>query len=344
MQVSRQQIVSNLIKSCNVPSKAKASAFAPTNIALCKYWGKRNAELNLPYTSSLSISLGHLGACTKVGLFEGVIDQVSLNKQPISENTVFYKRIVEFLNLFRPTSDTVFSVETQTNIPIAAGLASSACGFAAMVKALNELFAWELNQQQLSILARLGSGSACRSMWDGFVQWDAGVNDDGMDSYAHLVEHRWPELRLGLLLVDDRQKLVSSREAMQASVDTSPFYKLWPQTVAEAIMGTNRAIAERDFWTLGSIAEANALAMHSLMLSTTPPIIYAQALTLDYMRQVWRARAEGLSVFFTQDAGPNLKLLFLHKDEAKLQEHFSKIEIVAPFATIEQPMECSYDY
>ena len=344
MQMTKQLIVNNLVKNLSVPSKDSASAFAPTNIALCKYWGKRDAELNLPVTSSLSISLGLLGACTRVSLAEGLSDVVSLNKQPVAENTVFYRRIVEFLDLFRPTADTVFTIATKTNSPVAAGRASSACGFAAMVKALNELFAWELNATALSILARLGSGSACRSMWDGFVQWDVGVREDGMDSHARLLDHRWPELRVGLLLINDRQKSVSSREAMQSSVDTSPFYGLWPTTVQDAIDQTHKALTTRDFWSLGSVAEANALAMHALMLSTTPPIIYAQAMTINYMQQVWRARAEGLNVFFTQDAGPNLKLLFLQKDEAKIRELFAQIEIVAPFATIEQPVECGYDY
>lgn len=340
MSITKQQFVNKLITSVHVPHKTLATSFAPTNIALCKYWGKRNAELNLPVTSSLSISLGHLGACSTISLGSGNLDTVQLNKQLISENTVFYRRLVEFLDLFRPTQDTVFNITTQTNIPIAAGLASSACGFAAIVQALNDLFAWNLAERELSMLARIGSGSACRSLWDGFVQWDAGVNEDGMDSYAYPLEQTWPELRIGLVLIDSRQKSVSSRDAMQSSVDTSPFYKAWPATVAEAIINTKQAIVNKDFWSLGMTAEANALAMHAIMLSTTPPIIYSQAATLDYMQQVWRARAEGLAVFFTQDAGPNLKLLFLHKDEARVRELFAQIIIAAPFATVEQPMEC----
>lgn len=344
MQVTKLDVVNSLVKNLAVPQKTVGSAFTPTNIALCKYWGKRNAELNLPVTGSLSISLGHLGACTTIGFANRSTDLVQLNKQPVAENTVFYRRLVEFLDLFRPTNDTKFAIHTQTNIPVAAGLASSACGFAALVKALNDLFDWRLSLQDLSILARLGSGSACRSMWDGFVQWDAGSSADGMDSFAYPLNTLWPELRIGLLLIDSRQKLVSSREAMQASVDTSPFYSLWPQTVATAISTTRQAIEERNFWALGAAAEANALAMHALMLSTTPSIIYAQAATLECMRQVWRARAEGLGVFFTQDAGPNLKLLFLHKDEAKIRELFAQVEIVAPFSTIDKPVECVYDF
>ncbi len=332
MPITKQQIVRQLITEANVPDKAIGSAFAPTNIALCKYWGKRNAELNLPITSSLSISLGNLGATTRISLAEAKLDQVVLNKEKVGESTVFYRRLVDFLDLFRPTRDTVFNVTTQTNIPVAAGLASSACGYAAVTKALDDLFGWNLDTEQLSILARFGSGSACRSLWDGFVLWEAGSAEDGMDSHGVPIDTNWPDLRIGIIMIDNRQKEVSSRVAMQSSVDTSPFYALWPETVAAAIVQTEKAIAHKDFWTLGTVAESNALAMHAIMMSTIPPIIYAQAATLDYMQQVWRARAAGLAVFFTQDAGPNLKLLFLAKDEARVRELFGNIAVVAPFA------------
>lgn len=340
MQHTKQEVIKALLPAFTVPNKNEGSGFAPTNIALCKYWGKRDIELNLPFTSSLSISLGNYGATTKVSFADSSIDQVKLNNQTIATNTVFYRRIVEFLDLIRPTNDAVFNVVTHTNIPIAAGLASSACGFAALVQALADLFEWPLTSQQLSILARLGSGSACRSLWHGFVQWQAGSDLMGMDSYAYpLDEYQWPELRVGLVLIDQSQKSFSSRDAMQASVESSPFYALWPATVAQALDRTHTALRTKDFWTLGSVAEANALAMHAIMLSTTPAIIYSQAATLSCMQQVWRARAEGLSIFFTQDAGPNLKLLFLSKDEAKVRELFAEIQVVAPFSYVPQPVE-----
>lgn len=332
MPITKQQIVQQLITEANVPDKAIGSAFAPTNIALCKYWGKLDAELNLPITSSLSISLGNLGATTRVSLAESDIDQIVLNKDKVGENTVFYRRMVDFLDLFRPTKDTVFNVTTQTNIPVAAGLASSACGFAAITKALDDLFGWGLDVEQLSVLARFGSGSACRSLWDGFVLWNAGNAADGMDSHGVPIDANWPDLRIGIIMIDNRQKEVSSRVAMQSSVDTSPFYALWPQTVSTAIEQAEKSIANKDFWALGAIAESNALAMHAIMMSSIPPIIYSQPATLDYMQQVWRARAAGMALFFTQDAGPNLKLLFLAKDEARVRELFGKIAVVAPFA------------
>lgn len=340
MQITKQQVIQKLLPKICVPQKEEGNGFAPTNIALCKYWGKRDVELNLPVTSSLSISLGDLGAVTKVSLGTTANDVITLNNNVVSTNTVFYRRAVEFLDLIRPTKDTVFNVTTTTNIPVAAGLASSACGFAALVLALADLFAWPVTLPQLSILARMGSGSASRSLWHGFVQWDAGTQPDGMDSYAYPLDYEWPELRVGLLIVDQREKPQSSRDAMQSSVETSPFYSLWPDTVAKALDDTHTALRTKDFWSLGMAAEANALAMHALMLSSTPAIIYSQAATINYMQLVWRARAEGVAVFFTQDAGPNLKLLFLSKDEAKVRELFAEVHIVAPFAKVAQTVEC----
>lgn len=342
MPFTRQQVVRQLIGNSTIPQQDYATAFASSNIALCKYWGKRDVELNLPVTSSLSISMSHLGAACKISLAESSRDQIFLNEQPMGANTIFYQRLVEFLDLFRPTADTRFTIRTKTNIPVGAGLASSACGFAAAVIALDQFFEWNLSPNELSILARLGSGSACRSIYDGFVLWESGNDPDGMDSYAKPLNYAWNDLRVGILLVDARQKSMTSRDAMQATVETCPFYTAWPEVVLQAIVHTEHALEHKDFWLLGATAEANALAMHALMLSTTPPIIYSQAATLDYMQQIWRARAEGLGVFFTQDAGPNLKVLFLSKDEAKVKELFHTMEVVAPFAPITQALECVY--
>ncbi len=343
MQVTRKQVVQSLIQDRTSTNNFEATAFASSNIALCKYWGKRDVELNLPVTSSLSISMSHLGAWSKISLSDTREDQIYLNNEFMAPTTIFSQRLVEFLDLFRPTADTMFKIYTDTNIPVGAGLASSACGFAATVKALDQLFAWELASSELSILARLGSGSACRSIYDGFVLWHAGSENDGMDSIAEQLDYEWQDLRVGILLVDGRPKSITSRDAMQATVESCPFYSAWPKVVADAITATDHALAHKDFWMLGATAEANALAMHALMLSTTPPIIYSQAATLDYMQQVWRARAEGLGVFFTQDAGPNLKLLFLAKDEARVREYFAAVEVVAPFAVIDQCVGCTYE-
>jgi diphosphomevalonate decarboxylase len=284
--------------------------FAPTNIALCKYWGKRDTELNLPMTPSLSISLRDKGATTQIAEIAAPHDRITLNGQSVANTDGFCQRLTAFLDLFRPTAATCYQVDTQINIPVAAGLASSACGFAALVLALNELYEWRLSAGELSVLARLGSGSAARSLWSGFVEWYAGSSADGMDSHGVLLSERWPSLCVGLHLLSTGQKPISSREAMQRTVQTSQLYTAWPAQVRADMRTLKAAIAAQDFERLGQVAEANALAMHATMMSAWPPVIYSQPQTLSAMQQIWRLRADGVPVYFTQDAGPNLKLLF----------------------------------
>lgn len=318
--------------------KEEAVAFAPSNIALCKYWGKRSLELNLPINSSLSISLANKGTTTKVSLINCDTDVVILNNNQVDNNSNFYKKIVKFLDLFKdqlPNNKTAFRVVTSSNIPIAAGLASSACGFAALVKALDQLFNWNLPVKELSILARLGSGSACRSLFDGFVKWHAGIKLDGSDSFAERLNVSWPEFCIGLLIFDQKEKYLSSRDAMLLSVETSPLYAVWPDLADQDLTTIESAINNQDFVLLGQTAEANALAMHSVMLSARPAIMYSNSETINNIQKIWDIRRKhNLELYFTQDAGSNLKLLFLSKDIAIIEQLFPKVEIIQPFNVI----------
>lgn len=309
-----------------------AKVFAPSNIALCKYWGKRDQELNLPMTSSLSISLGTRGATTELKIIDDNRDRIFLNKEKIDIFSLFGKRLLEFLSLFRKKNHPHFEINIQTNIPIAAGLASSACGFAAFVQVLNIFFGWELPKKELSILARLGSGSASRSIWHGFVEWHAGFREDGMDSYGESISTTWPELCVGLLILDEKEKSLSSREAMQRTLTTSSLYSAWPEKVTKDLFLLKQAISVQDFELLGKIAESNAITMHATMLSAWPPITYYLPETISAMQKIWQIRRDGLSLYFTQDAGPNLKLLFLKKDQHHVQQHFPSLEVIQVFA------------
>lgn len=308
------------------PKNSSASAFAPTNIALCKYWGKRNSELNLPVTSSLSISLGDRGATVNFELAEQ--DSITLNNQPVELSSKFGKRLIDFLNLFRSASGPYFKITIQSNIPIAAGMASSACGFASTVLALDKLFDWKLSPSELSILARLGSGSASRSIWQGFVEWHAGNRDDGMDSHGESLSSAWSNLCVGLLIISSKDKGLSSREAMQRTVLTSPLYAAWPDKVKQDLTLLKKAISTQDFELLGQTSESNAMNMHATMLSAWPPVTYFLPETVIAMQKIWQLRQEGLPIYFTQDAGPNLKLLVLKKDVETLKEHFPQIEVL----------------
>jgi len=332
--MNKHSIVREILKKRALePKYAQGTAFAPSNIALCKYWGKRNAELNLPTTSSLSISLGEFGAKTTISLLEAEqTDIVLVNGKQVNAESIFVKNLIAFLNLFRPSSFSFYKIETQVNIPIGAGLASSACGFAAIVGALNQLYDWQLPASALSILARLGSGSAARSFWHGFVEWHQGVENNGMDSFGVPLLQKWPNLRIGLLIFNTAQKSVSSRIAMQNTVLTSPFYATWPKKHSLDLQRLRIAIKEWDFNALGETAESNALAMHALMLTANPTICYSQADTIAAMHKIWHHRRLGLSLYFTQDAGPNLKLIFLEQDSTAVTAIFPEVKIVAPFS------------
>lgn len=313
------------------PQQEFAQQFAPSNIALCKYWGKRDQELNLPMTSSLSISLGNKGATTALKISRESQDFIFLNDQVVDLFSKFGKRLIDFLNLFRQNGQPHFEIRIHSNIPIAAGMASSACGFAAVVQALDELFGWNLPKNQLSILARAGSGSACRSIWQGFVEWHTGVRDDGMDSHGEPIVETWPELCIGILIVSAQDKGLGSREAMQRTITTSPLYSAWPAKVAQDLSLLKRAISVHDFELLGKTAESNALSMHATMLSAWPPISYHLPETMAAMRKIWDLRREGVGLYFTQDAGPNLKLLFLQQDAELIRSHFPTLEVLRPF-------------
>lgn len=330
MSLTKKDVVRRILAKKSSKPRERGSAFAPSNIALCKYWGKRNDELNLPVTSSLSVSLGKLGSKVTLSLRDKS-DLVELNGKRLDRDSSFARRVSAFLDLFRPDKKTFFKVVAVNTIPTAAGFASSASGFAAMTMALNQLFGWKLNASELSILSRLGSGSAGRSVFTGFVEWRAGKRADGMDSYALPLKPKWPDLRMGLVVVSDKAKPIGSRPAMKRTRDTSALYRSWPAKVAKDLPRLKTAIRHRDFPMLGKVAESNALAMHATMIDSKPPIVYWLPESVIAMNKIWKLREDGLEVYFTMDAGPNLKILFLKKDTASVKKAFPKIQIVAPF-------------
>ena len=312
------------------PKKDKSTAFAPANIALCKYWGKRDVELNLPTTSSISISLCKKGTTTTIQKTKHQTeDKIILNNKLLKKDDDFVIRITQFLNLFKPTEKFFFTIKTNNNIPTAAGIASSASGFAALVKALNDLFDWKLDNTKLSILARLGSGSACRSLWQGFVKWDKGTRPDGMDSYAKKLPYKWKELCVGLLILSSKKKIISSSVAMQRTLKTSQFYPVFLKKSQQDMKHLEEAIIKKDFEAFGKTAESNSKAMHTAILTAKPTINYTKSETEKAIQVVLSNRQKGgCKMYFTQDAGANLKIFFLLKDKKFIKQLFPSIEIV----------------
>ncbi len=314
-------------------------AYAPSNIALSKYWGKRDRARNLPLNSSFSISLAEWGSHTAVAGSEDGCDHVSLNGKELPPDTPFAAKALKFADLFRGERHLPLRIDTRNTIPTAAGLASSASGFAALTKALCGSFGLEtrLDDSRLSLIARLGSGSATRSLWHGFVRWNKGEREDGGDSFAHPLDTKWPEFRIAILPVDVGPKAHSSRDGMNHTVETSPLFPAWPQQAETDCARIEKAVLAQDLAALGALAEANALAMHATMQAARPALTYLTAQSWAYLDQLWAARKEGLEAYATMDAGANIKLIFLQESTDDVTQLFPQVQVIEPFKNLETP-------
>jgi diphosphomevalonate decarboxylase len=305
------------------------TARAGTNIALVKYWGKRDKALNLPATGSLSLTLAHFGSETTVRFApdaearEGG-DQIIFNGEPAEPR--FAQRVQRFLDLVREESQVGLPAEviTRNDVPTAAGLASSASGFAALALAASRAANLKLSPPDLSALARRGSGSAARSIFGGFVEMAAGENFDGSDACAQplLAADAW-DVRLVVAITAEGAKAIGSSEAMERTAQTSPYYAGWLQSVQEDLTAARAATLARDLPSLGQIAERNALRMHACTMAADPPIVYWNCATMAAMETVRRLRAAGSQAFFTIDAGPHVKVLCTSHDVTSVEPALS---------------------
>ncbi len=329
MKLEPREIVDQILPH-RIPALDLAEAYAPANIALCKYWGKRNEALKLPLTGSLSISLAELGTRMRCRVAE--TDGLEINGETQAPDSKAFRRLFSFLDLFREAG-TCFQIQSTNTIPMAAGLASSASAFASAVNTLNLLYGWELSDRSRSILSRIGSGSASRSICPGFVEWFCGEQADGMDSYAEAMDVSWPEFRVGILRLSDAEKAVSSGVGMQRTMDTSVLYQSWPAQVERDLPVLREAIREKDFACLGKTAERKAMAVQATMSAAWPPILYWKPESVVTLQGVHRLRADGVEVYATMDAGPNVKLLFLEQNRDEVQSAFPDLQVVQPFGT-----------
>ncbi|RFT37256.1 diphosphomevalonate decarboxylase, partial [Bifidobacteriaceae bacterium NR015] len=246
-------------------SPNSAFAKANANIALIKYWGKRDEKLILPYTSSLSLTLSDLSTTTSVSFANNLEqDTFTLDNEKISPSAKTFRRVVAMLDLVREIAgiSTKASVISHNIVPTAAGLASSASGFAALASAASYAAGLNLTPRELSRLARRGSGSACRSIFGGLSIWHAGCDDE--TSYAEPIENAQVALKnlnLAMIVVtlDDSKKPISSREAMRRTVETSPTYMQWVEQSKDDLEIAKDAIKRADIEQLGEVVERNAL-------------------------------------------------------------------------------------
>ena len=287
----------------------RATAIAQPNIALIKYWGKRDSERNLPAVGSISITLAELYTRMRVAVDASLDDDVLLVNG--SEDPSMLPRVQHCLDLVGGSDRLRVEVQSESNFPIAAGLASSASAFAALVVAANNAFGRLLTRPELARLAGHASGSAARSLYGGFVELDLG--DEDIDVRPLLDEENWP-LTVVVAITQTQRKAVSSTRAMELSRTSSPFYGRWLEQQPADLDEARSAIVAKDLARLGAIAEHNCLKMHSVMWGSRPPMIFWNSATLNAMQTVRDLQADGVGVFFTIDAGPQLKAICLPGD------------------------------
>jgi diphosphomevalonate decarboxylase len=287
----------------------QATAIAQPNIALIKYWGKRDIDRNLPAVGSISITLSELHTQVSVDLRADLpADTLLVNDK---ENQAMLPRISACLDRVIGSDRPRAFVTSRANFPIAAGLASSASAFAATTLAAAGAARLSLSTEELAQLAGAASGSAARSFYGGFAELrNAG---DGIALTSLGDEESWP-LKVVVAITASGPKATGSTEAMEISRESSPFYDKWVSEQEHDLDLARGAIARRDFAALAAIAEHNCLKMHSVMWASRPPMVFWNAATMRCLQTVRRLQGDGCQVFFTIDAGPQIKAVCLPDD------------------------------
>lgn len=303
------------------------TCIAPINIALIKYWGKSNEDYNIPLNSSLSVTLNTNDLCTMSTIYVSdsfLKDEMWLNgkEQNVEKNTRTQRCVKEARrsSLKRCNGEDLNSppkchIVSRNNFPTAAGLASSASGYACLAKCLGTIYSSSID---LSVLARLGSGSACRSIYGGFVKWEKGSCGFGSDSKGVQVapETHWPELKVMILVVSNKQKSVGSTEAMHRSVNTSELLKYRVENcVPKRLQMLENAITEKDFETFSLLTMKESNQLHSICQDTFPPISppYMNAISHQIVNLVSLYNEKKIRAAYTFDAGPNAVLFTLEE-------------------------------
>jgi diphosphomevalonate decarboxylase len=301
----------------------KITARAHSNIAFIKYWGRKDEVLRLPTNGSISMNLSNLFTTTTVEFKEDLKeDDVVVNGE--REEGVINK-IVKHLDRIRQIGKIqIFAkVVSKNSFAASAGMASSASGFAALTLAAARAAGLSLSEKELSILARQGSGSACRSIPDGFVEWKDG--DTSEESFAHsLYSPDYWDI-CDVIAVISKDKKDTSTTIGQQRVETSPFFATRIKHIQEKNNMCKEYIAKKDFENFGKLVEMEALELHSIMLTSWPSLIYLEPASLTIMKAVQKMRQTGLPAYFTIDAGPNIHIICRNKDKKQVTEIIYKL-------------------
>ncbi|XP_059057675.1 diphosphomevalonate decarboxylase [Achroia grisella] len=307
------------------------TVIAPVNIAVIKYWGKRDEELIIPLNDSVSATLDTSVMCAKTSVSASpnfVEDEIWLNgkKESFSNQRLqnCLKEIKQRASVEKSVDNVFLSwkvhICSENNFPTAAGLASSAAGYACLVTALAKLYKVS---SDVSSIARLGSGSACRSVYGGFVRWHAGVNPDGSDSVATQIagSSHWPEMRALILVVGDSKKKISSTIGMKRTADTSELLEYRVQhCVPKRTEQISNAIKERNFAKFAEITMKDSNQFHAVCMDSYPPYVYLTNVShtiIDLVHKYNEINGEA-KIAYTFDAGPNACLYLVENDVPKV--------------------------
>jgi diphosphomevalonate decarboxylase len=301
-----------------------ASAIAHPNIALIKYWGDRDPHLHLPANGSISMNLDGLFTRTQVTFDSGLpSDRVTINGDAVGGQAL--SRVSSFLSVVRRKAEVNCFAEviSENNFPAGAGIASSASAFAALGLGAASAAGLDLDEAQLSRLARQGSGSACRSVPGGFVEWIPGTGDE--DSYARSITPlaHW-DLVDCIAIVSQQHKQIGSWEG-HTLAETSPIQAARIADAPRRLSLCRKAILEKDFEALAEICELDCNLMHAVMITSTPRLIYWLPATLTIIQTVQDWRAAGFPVFYTIDAGPNVHVFSLQEHASQLEEQLGQL-------------------
>jgi diphosphomevalonate decarboxylase len=300
---------------------SEASARACANIALAKYWGKADVKRNIPAVPSISLTLDQLVTETRVRFDRSLTsDVVRLDGRRATAAET--ERVVAMLDRVRREARLRLKaqVNSHNHFPTAAGLASSASGFAALAASASAAAGLRFNARRLSALARASSASAARSIYGGFVELPAGSRGDADLAARPIAPPEHWNLRLVVAATEPGKKKVGSTEGMERSRKTSPYYQAWLDQAPKWSRKIKRAVKERDLDTLGTAMEQSTLAFHCCAITSDPSILYWAPATLAALATIRGLRERGVSVWATMDAGPHVKALCGAGDATRVRQ------------------------
>lgn len=318
----------------------KKTTRAHSNIAFIKYWGKKDEALRLPTNGSISMNLSNLYTTTTVEFSEVLSkDDITINGETDGKKIV---KVIAHLDRIRALKKTTMKakVVSVNNFPTGVGLSSSATGFAALTTAATLALDMKLSERDMTILARLGSGSACRSIPNGFVEWKTGDTNEESYAWSLYPPTHWDLVDM-IALTSTKEKHVATTDG-QKTAQTSPFFAERIARIEKKIVRCKQYIEEKNFPAFGKLMEEDALEMHAIMLTSQPPLLYWLPETVLIMKKVLEWRREGIEVYFTINTGQNVHIICEKSDASKIEALLREIPCVMD-VIVNTPSRGSYE-